>query len=228
LLLVADFCDILFENLEIGNGFFSVNSNKLFGNRWNRFNLLSLLKAIYGIVVSYINMILVTNNLEYIFFLDILNIAFFIKFMKNFEFSFTNQLLDFTLFDNLEFQWRKMRFKLFYGILSSFNNLRVYVLGHVGFFQPLFSIINLFGIATWLEREVFDMYGIFFSFNIDLRRILSDYGFYGNPLKKDFPLMGFVEIRYDNNLKYIVVEPIELSQEFRNFKYDFSWKQINY
>lgn len=92
----------------------------------------------------------------------------------------------------------------------------------------LSSLVGLYRSAGWLEREMFDLFGIFFFGNSDLRRILTDYGFMGFPLRKDFPLSGFFEVRYDDLVKQIILEPLQLSQEFRFYTYDLPWRKIDY
>jgi NADH-quinone oxidoreductase subunit C len=92
----------------------------------------------------------------------------------------------------------------------------------------LSSLVDLYRSAGWLEREMFDLFGIFFFGNSDLRRILTDYGFMGFPLRKDFPLSGFFEVRYDDLVKQIILEPLQLSQEFRFYTYDLPWRKIDY
>lgn len=131
------------------------------------------------------------------------------------------QLVDITAVDYPE---RPERFEVVYNLLSVKWNQRVRVKLSVGEDMPVPSVTGLFNSAGWLEREVWDMYGIFFTGNTDLRRILTDYGFEGHPLRKDFPLTGYVELRYDEEQKRVVYEPVELRQEFRNFDFLSPWE----
>lgn len=109
-------------------------------------------------------------------------------------------------------------------LLSLVNNQRVLVKTYTDELTPIDSITGLFQGANWYEREVWDMYGVFFSNHPDLRRILTDYGFSGHPFRKDFPLTGFVEVRYDDEVKRVVCEPLELAQEFRKFDLGSPWE----
>ena len=109
------------------------------------------------------------------------------------------------------------RFHLVYVLLSSFFNNRLNLICNISEFDQLDSLFNIFKGSIWLEREVFDMFGIFFKNNPDLRRILTDYGFLGFPLRKDFPLSGFLEVCYDENKKQVIYVPLQLSQTFRKF-----------
>lgn len=115
------------------------------------------------------------------------------------------------------------RFEINYLLLSITNQIRVVVRTRVNEYTGLTSVTDLFKSAGWLEREVWDMYGILFFENMDLRRILTDYGFEGHPLRKDFPLSGFSEVRYDDGDKRIVYEPLEVSQEYRSFSFKNPW-----
>ena len=115
------------------------------------------------------------------------------------------------------------RFMLSYEFLSITSNSRIRVKLFVNDYDCIPSVTDIFINSNWWEREIWDMYGIFFENHPDLRRILTDYGFEGYPLRKDFPLFGFLELRYDNNKKTILSEPISLSQEFRHFNYETSW-----
>lgn len=117
------------------------------------------------------------------------------------------------------------RFEVVYNLLSIKYNTRIRVKTLVDEITPISSITEVYAAAGWWEREVWDMFGIFFSNHPDLRRILTDYGFQGHPLRKDFPLTGYVEVRYDDSEKRVITEPVELSQEFRYF--DFESPAIN-
>lgn len=103
-------------------------------------------------------------------------------------------------------------------LLSTYYNIRIFVRGYLKFYQPLSSIVKLFSSANWFEREIWDMFGIYFKNHPDLRRILTDYAFLGSPLRKDFPLNGYLEVRYDEDMKIVAVEPLELTQELREFR----------
>ena len=118
---------------------------------------------------------------------------------------------------------REKRFDVVYNLLSLTHNRRVRVKVPVNN-ESVPSAVPVFSTAGWFEREVWDMYGIFFEGNPDLRRILTDYGFEGHPLRKDFPLTGFVEIRYDEEQKRVVYEPVKLAQDFRNFDFLSPWE----
>ncbi|MDH5187514.1 MAG: NADH-quinone oxidoreductase subunit C [Rhodospirillaceae bacterium] len=118
---------------------------------------------------------------------------------------------------------REDRFDVVYHLISMTQNLRIRVKVQVTN-ESVPSAVEVFSTAGWFEREVWDMYGIFFDGNPDLRRILTDYGFEGHPLRKDFPLTGFVEIRYDEEQKRVVYEPVKLTQDFRNFDFLSPWE----
>ena len=115
------------------------------------------------------------------------------------------------------------RFGIVYDLLSLVNNSRLRVKVLVNEITSVDSIVPIFTNANWWEREVWDLYGIYFNNHPDLRRILTDYGFEGFPMRKDFPLSGFVEVRYDQTKKRVVLEPLEFSQEFRTFVYETPW-----
>lgn len=116
------------------------------------------------------------------------------------------------------------RFDVVYHLLSLTHNQRVRIKAEVGEGEAIASIASLYPTAGWFEREAFDMYGIAFSGHADLRRILTDYGFSGYPLRKDFPLTGYVELRYDDELKRVVYQPVQLVQEFRDFDFMSPWE----
>ena len=123
---------------------------------------------------------------------------------------------------------RAERFDVFYHLLSPRQNLRIRVKVATGEDQPVPSACPVYPGADWFEREAYDMYGILFTGHPDLRRILTDYGFEGHPLRKDFPTTGFVEVRYDDEVKRVVYEPVELKQEFRNFDFLSPWEGTDY
>ncbi|CAG8452534.1 7399_t:CDS:2 [Diversispora eburnea] len=126
----------------------------------------------------------------------------------------------------VDYPSRSKRFEVVYNMLSLRYNARIRVKTYADEASPVPSIVSLFNGANWFEREAYDMYGIFFTDHPDLRRILTDYGFEGYPLRKDFPLTGYVEVRYDDEKKRVVAEPLELTQAFRNFEGASSpWEQ---
>ena len=132
-----------------------------------------------------------------------------------------NQLIDLTAVDYPE---RESRFDVVYQLLSMDNNMRMRLVAAVAAGQAVPSVTGLFMAANWAEREVWDMFGIFFAGHPDLRRLLTDYGFEGHPLRKDFPLTGHVEVRYDDNQRRVVNEPVHLVQEFRDFDFLSPWE----
>ena len=128
----------------------------------------------------------------------------------------------------VDYPERGRRFDVVYHLLSMHNNLRVRVKLEVGEDESVPSVREVFPCADWFEREAFDMYGIVFSGHTDMRRLLTDYGFEGHPLRKDFPLTGYTEVRYDDQMKRVVYEPVKLVQEFRNFDYLSPWEGASY
>lgn len=134
-------------------------------------------------------------------------------------------LMDMTAADYLD---REKRFEVIYNLLSLKYNRRITVKVLADEHTQVASVVSLFSSAGWFEREVWDLYGIYFTDNPDLRRILTDYGFSGHPLRKDFPLTGYVEVRYDNEKKRVVYEPVKLEQEFRTFDFESPWEGTQY
>ena len=146
-----------------------------------------------------------------------------LTFLRDDQNCYFKQLLDVTAVDYPE---RELRFEVVYHLLSLRHNQRVRVKLPAGEETPVDSVTGVFSAAGWCEREVWDLYGVFFANHPDLRRILTDYGFEGHPLQKDFPLTGFVEVRYDEDEKRVVYEPVKLTQEFRNFDFMSPWEGI--
>jgi NADH-quinone oxidoreductase subunit C len=128
----------------------------------------------------------------------------------------------------VDYPGRERRFDVVYHLLSPYRNRRVRLKVEADEITPVPSIIEVFPAANWWEREAYDLYGILFSGHPDLRRILTDYGFEGHPLRKDFPLTGFVEVRYDDEQGRVVYEPVKLQQEFRNFDFLSPWEGTDY
>ncbi|ATN33958.1 NADH-quinone oxidoreductase subunit C [Rhizobium sp. ACO-34A] len=128
----------------------------------------------------------------------------------------------------VDYPEREHRFDVVYHLQSPRQNLRIRVKVATGEDKPVPSACSVFPGADWFERETWDMYGVLFTDHPDLRRILTDYGFEGHPLRKDFPTTGFVEVRYDDNAKRVVYEPVELKQEFRNFDFLSPWEGTDY
>jgi NADH-quinone oxidoreductase subunit C len=123
---------------------------------------------------------------------------------------------------------RERRFDVVYHLLSPKHNARIRIKIETDEATPVPSVIEVFPSADWYEREIYDLYGVVFAGHPDMRRILTDYGFEGHPLRKDFPLTGFVELRYDDELKRVVYEPVRLTQEFRNFDFLSPWEGTDY
>lgn len=142
----------------------------------------------------------------------------------NSECQFT-QLMDLC---GADYPARPKRFEIVYNLLSVKWNRRIRVKLQTDEATPVPSVVEIFSSAGWFEREAWDMYGIYFSGNNDLRRILTDYGFDGHPLRKDFPLTGFVELRYDEEQKSVVYSPVKLTQAFRNFDFLSPWEGAHY
>jgi len=126
----------------------------------------------------------------------------------------------------VDYPSRKRRFEVVYNLLSTRYNSRIRVQTSVDEITQISSVVSLFPSAGWWEREVWDMLGVYFITHPDLRRILTDYGFEGHPLRKDFPLSGYVEVRYDDSEKRVVSEPIEMTQEFRYSDFASPWEQM--
>ena len=153
---------------------------------------------------------------------DLVDVVQFLKSNENCKFR---QLIDIA---GVDYPENEKRFELIYLFLSHENNLRIKLLTKFELNQTINSITKIFPSANWMEREVFDMYGIKFKNHPDLRRILTDYGFKGHPLRKDFPLTGFNEVRYSEKDKKVIYEPVKLEQNYRNFDFESPWEGTNY
>ena len=156
---------------------------------------------------------------------DVDNIISTILFLKTNEKCRFKQLIDITAVDYPE---KEKRFKIVYLLLSHTMNLRIAINAHIDEKTLVPSITKIFPSANWMEREVFDMYGVSFNDHPDLRRILTDYGFEGYPLRKDFPLTGHTEVRYSEDKKRVISEKVKLDQEYRNFDSESPWEGTKY
>ena len=157
--------------------------------------------------------------------IDSENLISSILFLKTNEKCRFKQLIDITAVDYPE---KEKRFKVVYLLLSHENNLRILINININEKTPVPSITKIFPAANWMEREVFDMYGISFKDHPDLRRILTDYGFEGYPLRKDFPLTGHTEVRYSEEKKKVIYEPVKLDQQYRDFDFESPWEGTKY
>jgi len=153
------------------------------------------------------------NNIE--------NLLIILRDSSWFRFS---TLIDLTCVDNFP---NSPRFEINYFLLSCYYNQRLQIKVFLEENHLVPSVSSIYKSANWLEREIWDLFGVFFSNHPDLRRILTDYGFEGHPLRKDFPLSGYVEIRYDDSSKRVLIEPIKLLQRPRDFTFDSPWEKIN-
>ena len=148
-----------------------------------------------------------------------------VQFLKSNEKCKFRQLVDIA---GVDYPENEKRFELIYLFLSHENNFRIKLLIKFQINQTIVSLTKIFPSANWMEREVFDMYGIKFKNHPDLRRILTDYGFKGHPLRKDFPLTGFNEVRYSEKEKKVIYEPVKLEQNYRNFDFESPWEGTSY
>ena len=148
-----------------------------------------------------------------------------VQFLKSNEKCKFRQLIDIA---GVDYPENEKRFELIYLFLSHEHNLRIKLLIKFQINQTIVSLTKIFPSANWMEREVFDMYGVKFKNHPDLRRILTDYGFKGHPLRKDFPLTGFNEVRYSEKEKKVIYEPVKLEQNYRNFDFESPWEGTNY
>ena len=153
---------------------------------------------------------------------DLVDVVKFFKLNENCKFK---QLIDIA---GVDYPENEKRFQLIYLFLSHENNIRIKLIIKFEVNQSIDSITKIFPSANWMEREVFDMYGIKFKNHPDLRRILTDYGFEGHPLRKDFPLTGHSEVRYSEDKKKVINEPVKLEQNYRNFDYQSPWEGTRY
>ena len=165
------------------------------------------------------------KNDELLVKVEVDNLYLTLLFLKTNEQCKFKQLIDIVAVDYLG---DDQRFRIYYLLLSHENNLRIKVSINLSIDEKVSSIVKLYPSSNWMEREVFDMYGIKFKNHPDLRRILTDYNFKGFPLRKDFPLTGFNEVRYSEKEKKVIYEPVKLEQDYRNFDFESPWEGTKY
>ena len=187
-------------------------------------SLQKLEKLVNSELTSKIQRSIIENN-EFLIEINTSDLVEVVQFLKsNDSFKF-RQLIDIA---GVDYPEDEKRFRLVYLFLSHEKNNRIKLVISFDSSQIISSITKIFPSANWMEREVFDMYGIKFKNHPDLRRILTDYGFKGHPLRKDFPLTGFNEVRYSEKEKKVVYEPVKLEQNYRNFDFESPWEGTNY
>jgi NADH-quinone oxidoreductase subunit C len=167
----------------------------------------------------------IIENLELLIEINEEDLIDVVQFLKSNEKCKFRQLIDIA---GVDYPDQEKRFRLVYLFLSHENNNRIKISINFESNQIINSLTKIFPSANWMEREVFDMYGIKFKNHPDLRRILTDYGFKGHPLRKDFPLTGFNEVRYSEKDKKVIYEPVKLEQNYRNFDFESPWEGTSY
>lgn len=176
---------------------------------------LKIMKDIFPVITSFS---LANENILIVSHKDLLFSLKCLKLHTNYQYKLLSCI------SGIDFVDCKYRFGIVYDILSLTYNSRLRVKVFVNEITPVDSIIDIYINSNWWEREIWDMYGVYFNNHPDLRRILTDYGFEGYPMRKDFPLSGYIELKYDQSKKRIVLEPVELPQEFRNFSFEMPWE----
>ena len=187
-------------------------------------NLQKLEKVVNSELASKIQKSLIEHN-ELLIEINEIDLIDVIQFLKSNDDCKFRQLIDIA---GVDYPENDKRFQLIYLFLSHENNLRIKLMIKFQIEQIIPSLTKVFPSANWMEREVFDMYGIKFKNHPDLRRILTDYNFKGHPLRKDFPLTGFNEVRYSEKEKKVIYEPVKLEQNYRNFDFESPWEGTNY
>ena len=187
-------------------------------------NLIDLNKLINSELTSKILKSDIKND-EILINVEVENLYSTLLFLKTNENCKFKQLIDIA---GVDYPENEKRFELIYLFLSHEKNLRIKILIKFQIKQMISSLTKIFPSSNWMEREVFDMYGIKFKNHPDLRRILTDYGFKGHPLRKDFPLTGFNEVRYSEKEKKVIYEPVKLEQNYRNFDFESPWEGTSY
>jgi len=204
----------------MGNILKKKSSNTILTTWFFKTRIITELKNLLGVGV---NKIQIVSGFEIVLETAITNLYPIIHFLNKHTFCQSESLMDIVCYDTLG---KTHRFCLIYNLLSVHFNCRIRIASRFPELSDVLSVMGLFKAANWLEREVFDFFGIFFLGNKDLRRILTDYGFKGFPLRKDFPLTGYIDVYYDDNQKRVCYRNLEVSQEYRTFNFVTKWKSI--
>jgi NADH dehydrogenase (ubiquinone) Fe-S protein 3 len=183
----------------------------------------TFIRALLATIPKWIRKFQISKK-EAVLVVDSENLYPVLYFLKNHSNARFRLLVDIC---GVDYPSRKERFEVVYNLLSVQFNSRIRVQTSVDEITPIASAVGIFPSAGWWEREVWDMFGVYFTNHPDLRRILTDYGFEGHPLRKDFPLSGYLEVRYDDSEKRVVSEPIEMTQEFRYFDFTSPWSPFD-
>jgi len=190
-------------------------------NKINLIKVISFANSITEKVPFFLESVHIIKN-RIIFYCKFQNLYLFLEFLKKHTYLQYSILIDIT---GVDYPFNKKRYELVYQLLSIYYNHRIMIKVRLNELISINSLFLLYKSSVWMEREIWDFFGIFFTFHPDLRRILTDYGFQGFPLRKDFPLTGFIELYYDDEAKLVVYESLELAQEFRFFDFQSPWKQ---
>ena len=187
-------------------------------------NLQKLEKTVNSELASKVQKSIIEHN-ELLIHINAVDLVYVVQFLKSNDTFKFRQLIDIA---GVDYPEDDKRFQLVYLLLSHEYNFRIKLMIKFQIDQSISSITKIFPSANWMEREVFDMYGIDFKNHPDLRRILTDYNFKGHPLRKDFPLTGFTEVRYSEKEKKVIYEPVKLEQNYRNFDFQSPWEGTKY
>lgn len=208
------------QKLELGLGEHNLKSIDKRASAFKRVHKINFISRIINILSKKISFGFIFRKNMYLK-IEKEDLHFVLNFFKKHMNARFTTLIDITCVDHPS---KQNRFLMIYNLLSIKHKTRILIAVECNEYSAMPSIVNIFPCANWLEREVWDMFGVFFTNHPDLRRILTDYGFEGFPLRKDFPLMGFIEVRYDDEEKRIVYEPVEMTQQYRVFSSINPWE----
>lgn len=187
----------------------------------NTQNILIKQASLYQKLLNFYIILIFITTYELKIFANSTEFLYLLYFLQNHTYCLYKVLTDIVVVD---YPGKYFRFYVIYNLLSVIYNIRLRVILKVRELEPIPSLTSLYLSANWSEREVWDLYGVSFMNHLDLRRILTDYGFDGHPLRKDFPLTGFLEVFYDDTQKRIIYTPLSLAQSYKSYKYNLAWR----